>query len=139
MRLTQPAARRRSGAALVEAAFVLPVLILLLYGIFCGALMVLAVDEVDTAAREGARWASVRGSSYQFNTLQPAATADDIKTFVKDQPVTLDKSLMTVNVSWQGSNRPGQYVTIEVRYQWPGMGPFPAREFVAQSSTVISY
>jgi Flp pilus assembly protein TadG len=138
MRVTKPSARR-SGAALVEAAFVVPVLLLLLYCLFCGAIMVLTVDQVDAAAREGARWASVRGSSYQFNTKQPAATAADIDGHVKTQGVTLDTSKMITNVSWQANNRPGNYVTVEVKYQWPGLGPFKAREFVARSSQLVTY
>src|SRR5262245_56711088 len=109
MRLIQPAARRRSGAAVVEAAIVLPVLILLLYFIFCGPLMVLVVDEVDQCAREGARWASVRGWDYGFYTTNTPATADDITTYVKTIPVTLDTTLMTVNPTWQASNRVGQF------------------------------
>src|SRR5262245_19184222 len=139
MRLTRPVARRRSGAALVEAAFVLPVLIFLLYVIFCGTLMVLVVDEVDQSAREGARWASVRGWSYEFNTKKPAATADDVRAYVQTQPVTLDTSLMTITPSWPGGNRPGSYVTVDVTYDWPGLGPFPAQQFHAQSSQQISY
>ena len=138
MRVTKPSARR-SGAALVEAAFVLPVLLLLLYSLFCGAIMVITVDEVDAAAREGARWASVRGSSYYFNTAQPPATAADVDTHVKSQPVTLETSRITTNVSWQANNRPGNYVTVEVRYQWPGLGPFSAQEFVSRSSQIVTY
>ena len=138
MRVTKPSARR-SGAALVEAAFVLPVLLFLLYVLFCGAIMVITVDQVDAAAREGARWASVRGSSYQFNTMQPAAKAADIDAHVKSQGVTLDTARMTTNVTWQGTNRPGNYVTVEVRYQWAGLGPFSAQEFVARSSQLVTY
>lgn len=138
MRVTKPSARR-SGAALVEAAFVLPVLLFLLYVLFCGAIMVLTVDQVGAAAREGARWASVRGTSYQFNTKLPAATATDIDAQVKSQGVTLDTSRMTTNVSWQATNRPGNYVTVEVRYQWPGLGPFSAQEFVARTSQLVTY
>ena len=138
MRVTKPSARR-SGAALVEAAFVLPVLLFLLYVLFCGAIMVITVDQVDAAAREGARWASVRGTSYQFNTGQPAATATAIDAHVKTQGVTLDTSRMINNVTWDLSNRPGNYVTVEVRYQWPGLGPFSAQEFVARSSQLVTY
>jgi Flp pilus assembly protein TadG len=138
MRVTKPSARR-SGAALVEAAFVLPVLLFLLYVVFCGAIMALTVDQVDAAAREGARWASVRGTSYQFNTAQPAATAADIDAQVKSQGVTLDTTKITTNVSWDLTNRPGNYVTVEVRYRWEGLGPFPAKEFVARSSQLVTY
>jgi Flp pilus assembly protein TadG len=139
MRLNQVAASRRSGAAVVEGAIVIPVLIFLLYVIFCGALMVLTVDEVDASAREGARWASVRGWSYNFYTNQPAATSDDIINYTKAQPVSLDPSLMTVTPSWQASNRAGQYVTVDVSYDWPGLGPFPAQTFYSRSSQRISY
>ena len=138
MRLNQTHARR-SGSALVEAAIVLPVTFALLYVIFCGTLMVLTVDEVETSAREGARYASVRGSSYAFNTANPAATVADIQNIVKAQAVTMDVTLVTCNVSWSTSNRPGNYVTVEVRYQWPGLGPFGAQEFVARSTMLISY
>lgn len=138
MRLTNPPARR-SGAAVVEAALVMPVILFLLYVVFCGALMVITVDEVDTAAREGARYASVRGASYAFNTGQSAATGTTVGQYVKTQGVTLDPSLMTVNTSWQGSNRPGQYVTVEVVYQWPGLGPFGAQTLTARSTMLVSY
>jgi Flp pilus assembly protein TadG len=138
MRLVKPNTRR-SGAALVEAAFVVPVILLLLYGVFCGAIMVITVDQVDTAAREGARWASVRGAMYQFDSHQPAATADDVNTYTKAQGVTLDTTQMTVNTTWNTSNRPGNYVTVEVIYNWPGLGPFPAQQFVGRSSQLVSY
>jgi Flp pilus assembly protein TadG len=138
MRVIKPI-RRRSGAALVEAAFVVPVLLLLLYGVFCGAIMVITVDQVDTAAREGARWASVRGASYAFDSKQPPATAADVGTYVKDQGVTLDPNQMTVNTTWNANNRPGNYVTVEVVYNWPGLGPFGAQQFVARSTQLVSW
>jgi len=138
MRVIKPSARR-SGAALVEAAIVVPVALFLLYVVFCGTIMVLTVNEVDTAAREGARWASVRGWSYNFYTKKPSATADDIATYTKTQRVTIDDARMTVNVSWDGSNRAGNYVIVEVRYQWDGLGPFPAQEIVAKSVELVTY
>lgn len=138
MRLAKPNTRR-SGAALVEAAIVLPVLLLLMYCLFCGAIMVITVDQVDTAAREGARWASVRGWEYQFETKNPAATASDVSDYTMTRTVTLDTTQMTVNTTWNTSNRPGNYVTVQVVYNWPGLGPFPAQQFVAQSSQMVSY
>jgi Flp pilus assembly protein TadG len=130
---------RRSGSAVVEAAIVLPVALFLIYVIFSGALMVLITDEVATASREGARFASVHGQQYSSTTKRPAATADDIKAYVLAQGVTLDPSLMTVNVTWNASNRMWNYVTVEVRYQWEGSGPFAGREFVSRSTMLVSY
>jgi Flp pilus assembly protein TadG len=138
MRLAKPNTRR-SAAAIVEAAIVLPVILFLLYVVFCGAVMVITVDQVDTAAREGARWASVRGWEYQFETKNAAATAADISAYTKTQPVTLDTTQMTVNASWDTSNRPGNYVIVQVIYNWEGLGPFPAQQFVAQSEQMVSY
>jgi len=138
MRL-QTQKNRRSGSAVVEAAIVLPVALFLIYVIFSGALMVLMVDEVATASREGARFASVHGQQYGSSTKRPPATADDIKAYVLNQGVTLDPSLMTVNVWWTSSNRMWNYVTVEIRYQWEGSGPFAGREILSRSTMLVSY
>jgi len=138
MRLSRKSTRR-SGAALVEAAIVIPVLLLLLYGIVSGALMVFTADEVSAASREGARYASVRGYQYAFYTGRPAATADEIKTEALSKGVLLDKSKATVTVTWDVSNREGNYVTVEVKYQWKGIGFFKDKEFVSRSTQLMSY
>ena len=130
---------RRPGAAIVEAAVVLPVLLLILFGIISGAIMVYTADEVANVSREGARYASVHGTAYSMATKQPAATADDVKAYVMAQGVMLEPSRMTVNVSWQATNRPGQYVTVEVIYDWPGIGPFGAQTFTDRSTMLMSY
>ncbi len=130
---------RRPGAARVEAAFVIPVVLLLLYGIFCGAIMVITVDQVDLAAREAARYASTRGTSYAFNTGNAVATPSDIAAYAQGQGVTLDPANMTVTTSWDTSNRPGNYVTVSVVYNWPGLGPFGAPTFTATSTQLVTY
>ena len=138
MRVSKRAARR-PGAALVEAAIVIPLLLALLFAIVCGAMLVVTTDEVAGVTREGARYASVHGSSYAFNTKQPAATQEDVSNYVKGLGATLDANRLTCTVTWQGSNQPGQYVTVEVRYRWPGLGFFQAQEFVARSTMLVSY
>jgi Flp pilus assembly protein TadG len=138
MRIHSPK-QRRHGAAAVEAAIVLPVALFLIYVIFCGTVMILVTDEVAMASREGARFASVHGAQYASSTHRPAATADDIRNYVLAQGVSLDPSHMTVDVFWTTSNRMGNYVTVEVRYQWQGSGPFAAREFVSRSTMMVTY
>jgi len=138
MTLRKPKACR-SGAVVVEAALVLPVILLLLIAIMSGAIMVFMADEVSNVSREGARWASVRGADYAMTTHRPAATAADVKAYVLQQPVMLDRSRMTVNVTWQGSNRAGQFVTVEVYYDFPGIGIFGARTFHSKSTTLMTY
>jgi len=138
MRLNKLKARR-SGAAAVEAAIVLPVALLLIYGIMSGAIMVLVTDEVATVSREGARFASVHGYEYGQTMHLPPATAADIQNFCLAQGVTLDPSKMTVNVSWMSSNRMNNYVTVEVHYQWEGLAIFGPQEFVSRSTMLVSY
>jgi len=101
--------------------------------------MVFTVDEVVASTREGARFASVRGSSYALNTGKPAATEADIVEVVRGQAVLFDVKLLSCKVTWESSNRPGQYVTVESVYQWPGLGPFGARQFVSKSSMQVTY
>ncbi len=56
-RIARPA--RRSGAALVEFAFVASILVLLLFGIIEYARFVFLLQVAENAAREGARYAVV--------------------------------------------------------------------------------
>ncbi|MGL4550337.1 MAG: TadE/TadG family type IV pilus assembly protein [Gemmataceae bacterium] len=50
-------ARRRTAAAIVEAAFVLPVCLLFLFGILEYGRFVMTLQVMENAAREGARYA----------------------------------------------------------------------------------
>jgi Flp pilus assembly protein TadG len=68
MRLTQtlpsrPARRPRRGVSIVEAAFVLPIFVLFLFGIFEYCRYLMTVQVVHNAARDAARWGVVRGST----------------------------------------------------------------------------
>jgi len=74
-----------------------------------------------------------------MTTSKSAATATEVADYVKQQGVMLDPSRMTVNVTWQNSNRPGNYVTVEVIYNWPGVGPFPAQTFTSKSTMLMAY
>lgn len=51
------------GASMVEFALVLPVFLLLLFGLFDVGRLVYVNNAVSEAAREGARWGSVAGRS----------------------------------------------------------------------------
>lgn len=62
----RPAAARR-GATLVEAAFVLPIFLLFVFGVFEYGRYLLVLQVSTNAAREGARWAAVHGSDLREN------------------------------------------------------------------------
>jgi Flp pilus assembly protein TadG len=53
----------RRGQAMAEFALVLPIFLLILFGIVDGGRMVFANNHLSEAAREGSRWGSVQGRS----------------------------------------------------------------------------
>jgi Flp pilus assembly protein TadG len=55
--------RRSRGQALAEFALVLPIFLLVLFGIIDGGRMIFSNNHLSEAAREGSRWGSVQGRS----------------------------------------------------------------------------
>ena len=68
----------RRGVQAVDAAIVLPVVIMLTLGTCSTAMGVYYYQLVATLAREGARYASVHGTQYAADTGNSAATPADI-------------------------------------------------------------
>jgi hypothetical protein len=56
-------ARRSRGQALAEFALVLPIFLLVLFGIIDGGRMIFVNNQLSEAARDGARWGSVQERS----------------------------------------------------------------------------
>src|SRR5690242_5794682 len=116
MRCSQP---RRRGTHAVECAIIFPLLFLLLLGLLVGATGVFRYQEVASLAREGARYASVRGAKYSQMTGKPAATADDVFTdAISPRAVILNPSKLNYDVTWNPDNKQGSTVTVKVTYQW---------------------
>ncbi|MDP8905448.1 MAG: pilus assembly protein [Chloroflexota bacterium] len=66
---------RDAGQALAEFALVVPIFLAMLFGVIDLGRVIWANDVLANAAREGARWASVRGNS----DLTPTASKDEIR------------------------------------------------------------
>jgi len=133
----------RRGVQMVEAAIVLPVVMMLILGTFSTAMGVYYYQLVATLAREGARYASVHGS--QYAPYGPPVHASDIYiNAIKPMAVGLNLSNLTYQVQWgtavsgswvwtswvssstslttspPGPSPPGLYngVQVTVTYQW---------------------
>jgi len=110
---------RRRGAAIVEFAFVAPVFLLFLMGTIIAGLGVFRYQQVASLAREGARYASVRGTKYQQVTGYPAATPQDVyNDVILPGSVALDPAQLSYSVTWNADNRPGNTVTVQITYRW---------------------
>ena len=137
--------RPQRAVAMLEFAFICPVALFLLFGLFVGGMGVFRYQEVSHLAREGARYASTHGGTYQFEGIAQktgvaaVSSSTDLSNYLADKTVLLDSSQLSVNVSWTAPSGytpanmpsfedtstpiPGQsiiqnYVIVKVTYQW---------------------
>jgi len=110
---------RRRGAAVVEFALIAPVFLLLVIGLIVGGIGILRYQEVASLAREGARYASVRGAKYEQVTANPAATPQDVyNDAILPNAVALDPNQLSYSVTWFPDKKQASQVTVQVTYQW---------------------
>ncbi len=106
--LTSP---RQRGNVMVETALTIVLLLMLLFGIVGFGRAIWAYGWVSHAAREGSRWASVRGSQ----SGRPC-TSSDVANYVAQETAGLDPSQLTVTTTWISNDDPGSYVQVQVKY-----------------------
>ncbi|MBI1916028.1 MAG: pilus assembly protein [Planctomycetes bacterium] len=125
-----PASGRR-GAVSVEAAVVFPVAILLLLGLVVGGMGIFRYQQVAWLAREGARYASVRGAQYQQEVAgaKAATTTDVYNNAILPNATAMDPTSLSSSVTWNKNNAPysvsssfekpvGNTVSVTVTYTW---------------------
>ncbi len=131
---------RRPGTTIVEAAVVLPVALLIIMGMIIMTLGVFRYLELAAAAREGARWASVRGHQYEQATRQLAATPQDVYTnAIQPRLAAMNPSLIGYSVTWQPDNRQGSAVIVTVNYQWLPEAFFGGATLTSTSKMMVTY
>jgi Flp pilus assembly protein TadG len=149
--------RGEAGAGLVETALSASVLLLLVFGIFEISLALYSYHCIGEAAREGSRYAMVRGSTSCVNTPSQSgcnASVAQIQSYVKGIGFSGVDSGGSMNVfpSWLSSNGtasatwsdcttgicnvPGNLVKVQVTYQFPLRIPFwPGTSITLQSTS----
>jgi Flp pilus assembly protein TadG len=122
---------RERGGSLPETALVLAACLAMLFGIIDFGRALYTYSFVGQVARQGARWAIVRGS--QCTVLDHCnATKDDIQTYVRSlsEGATLPSNIQVTNATWNqcpagsGGNAPGCTLTVTVKYPFNFMLPF---------------
>lgn len=122
--------RVQRGGTLVELALVLPVFFLIIFGILDFGRAIWAYNTIAYAAREGVRYAIVRGSV----NVHPA-TANDIGQIVIGQANGLDPAKLTVTVTWLPNNNPGSKVMVQAQYNYVSIVPLLNLGTITMKST----
>jgi Flp pilus assembly protein TadG len=147
-------ARSEHGSSLVETALSLTILLSVALGVMEMSLALYTYHFISDAAREGTRFAIVRGSSCAANAgLASAcpATQANIQSYVQGLGFPgIDPSLMTVTTTpylayptgtvctaaFLTCMSPGNQVKVTVSYQFPLSIPFlPARTLTMSSTS----
>jgi Flp pilus assembly protein TadG len=111
----------RGGTVAVEAAVVMPILLIFILGLTVGGLGIYRYQEISLLAREGSRWASVHGSTYQSDAgnANPVTAAQVYSNAMQPFAVALDTSKLSYTVTYSPNmNPPSSTVTVTVTYQW---------------------
>jgi Flp pilus assembly protein TadG len=125
-----------SGSELVEFALAIWIWIGMVFLILYGAFAIYAEHFVGEAAHDGARYAMVRGSTWNgtscasSGTMECDASSTDVTTFIENRlPPGMQPANLTVSTTWPGttssgtdcdtyygSNSPNCVVKVQVRY-----------------------
>jgi len=122
------------GSGMVEFAIVGSVFIMILMAIIEFGLAAWEKNAAASDAREGARYAIVRGA----NGLR-VATAESVTKYVKSRSA-LDTAAVAVYTTWNPDNKPGAVVTVSVAHAVPRRGVFiPAHRDSVTSKMQVYY
>lgn len=145
--------RHEEGSTMIEFALSSAVLFSLLFGILTVCLALYSYNAIAEAAREGARFAIVRGSaSCGYNTPcnvgKAPSTDTSVSDFIKSQSLPgINTANIQVTSSWPttgvnctpnpapGCNNPGNLVKVKVVYSFPMSIPFVPAQTLSMSST----
>ena len=108
-----PRRKRQSGSAMLEAALCFNVFVLMLFGTLEMGRMTFVHNHLSYAARDGARYASVRG-----NSSGHVATSTDVQTYLRGRTLGMDSSVLTVTTTWTPDNKPGSTVNVHASYNY---------------------
>ena len=128
--------RAQAGQSLTELSIALVLFLVLAFGIVDAGRLIYAYNTVSFSAREGVRWAAVRGGASGH-----AASKADIQSFVQSKTVGVP---VTVDVSWlpDNNNQPGSTVAVTVTNAFAPVAPLPlvpkTINLSSKSSMVIS-
>jgi len=124
--------------SMVEAAVVYPVTIMLIMGTVIVGLGVFRYQQLQSLAREGARYASVRGPDYVASQSgNTEASTSTVLTYVQSLAVGLS-GLNCTEVTYSSNTIPCT-VTVTLTYTWTPEGYFGSQRWTAASTVLVTY
>jgi Flp pilus assembly protein TadG len=114
---------------MVEFAIVSVIFLFLLFGVVEFGRAVWIKNSINAGAREGARYAAVRGS-----TSGRPATADSVSAYVATK---IPVSPLIVSATWPDGNDPGDAVQVRVRYVYRPLISIPFADTLSSVSKMV--
>lgn len=122
--------RGERGESLLEFAFASVIFFLVVFGTLEFGHAIWQYNLVSDLAQEGARWASVRGS-----TSSSPASAADVQTFVRSRAYGLNVTVTTAPVPSTMSGNGTNTVAVTVQQNFSLAVPFLSSSTIPMSST----
>ena len=124
------------GSGLVEYALIVILFMTMLLGIADFSRALYAYHFVSSQAREATRYAIVRGCAPTTPECPSQALPLDIRNFVKNVPLGIDASKVTVpDPIWTPDHKRGSVVSVEVDYAFNFIFPFVSTATLNMKST----
>ena len=126
------------GLATVEAAIVYPLTLFLLLGSLVLGMGVFRFQQLQSLAREGARYAAVRGPNYAAQPGNTIATTTTVQSYVQSMAVALN-GLTCTSVNYSSTTQLPSVVTVTLSYKWTPEGYFHSVTWTAASTEIVTY
>jgi hypothetical protein len=123
--------------SVVECAAIYPVTILLLMGTIIMGLGIFRYEQLQSLAREGARYASVHGPTYASENGQSVASTSTVLSYVQGLAVGLS-GLDCTSVSYSATSLPCT-VRVTLSYTWTPEGLFTPMTWTVTSTMPVTY
>ncbi len=130
------------GSALIEFALTFTALLTLMFCVMEMCLVFYSYDMISDCAREGTRYAMVRGATCPTSASPTCeVTASQVNSFVSAIKVpNLGGGTMTPATTYpDGNESPGSRVQVVVTYVFPIKMPFVPKNSLTMSSTSVMY
>jgi Flp pilus assembly protein TadG len=139
MRIRRNGLQNRRGVSAVESAIVYPVTMILLIGTIAVSLGNFRYQQLQSLAREGARYASVRGPNYvAANSGASSPTAADVQAYLLAHAGSSMSSVTCTNVTYSATTDPCT-VSVTVSYTWNPGAYFNPMTWTATSTMPVTY